>query len=62
MRWLGGEIQEVFGYSAKGMRGSDYEFDPNLAAVVKFQSGAVGKVSSILECRTPYIFKRAHRR
>jgi len=56
MRWLAGEIQEVFGYSAKGFPGSDYEFDPNLAAVVKFRSGAVGKVSSILECKTPYVF------
>lgn len=56
LRWFGGEITEVFGYSASGFDGSDYEFDPNLVAVLKFQNGAIGKVSSLLECKTPYIF------
>jgi len=56
LRWFGGEIEEVIGYSAKGFYGSDYEFDPNLVAILKFKSGVIGKVSSLLECKTPYIF------
>jgi len=56
LRWFGGEIVEVSGYSAPKWAGSDYEFDPNVVAAVKFASGAIGKVSSSLECRTPYIF------
>ena len=56
LRWFGGEITEVFGYSAPGFDNSDYEFDPNLVAVLKFENGAIGKVSSVLECKTPYIF------
>ncbi len=56
LRWFGGEVKEVFGYSASGLEGSDYEFDPNLVAVLQFESGAIGKVSSMLECKTPYIF------
>lgn len=56
LRWFGGEISEVFSYKAPGMSGSDYEFDPNLVAILRFASGATGKISSILECMTPYIF------
>jgi UDP-N-acetyl-2-amino-2-deoxyglucuronate dehydrogenase len=56
LRWFCGEVTEVFGYSAPGFDGSDYEFDPNVVAVLKFQNGAIGKVSSLLECKTPYIF------
>lgn len=56
LRWFGGEIEEVFGYSAQGFNQSDYEFDPNIIAVLRFENGAIGKVSSILECKTPYIF------
>jgi len=56
LRWFGGEITEVSGYSAPGFAGSDYEFDPNVVAVLRFANGAIGKVSSLLECKTPYIF------
>lgn len=56
LRWFGGEVAEVFGYSAQGFGGSDYEFPPNTVAVLKFASGAIGKISSCLECRTPYVF------
>ena len=56
LRWFAGEIVEVYGYSAAKWAGSDYEFDPHVVAAVKFANGAIGKVSSSLECRTPYIF------
>jgi predicted dehydrogenase len=56
LRWFGGEIKEVTGYSAAGFTGSDYEFDPNIVAILKFENGAIGKVASMLECKTPYVF------
>lgn len=56
LRWCGGEVEEVYGLSAPGFAGSDYEFHPNFVGTLRFASGAIGKVSSLLECRTPYIF------
>ncbi|MGI6610485.1 MAG: Gfo/Idh/MocA family protein [Limnochordia bacterium] len=56
LRWFGGEIEEVFSYSVPGFPGSDYEFEPNTVALLRFTSGATGKISSMLECTTPYIF------
>lgn len=34
----------------------DYEYDPNIAALLEFESGAIGKVSTSIECRQPYTF------
>ena len=56
LRWFGGDIVEVFGYTAPHFEGSDYEFEPNMVALLRFANGATGKVSSLLECTTPYIF------
>lgn len=56
LRWFNGEVAEVYGYSTAKWEGSDYEFDPNVVAVLKFVDGSIGKVSSMLECRTPYVF------
>ena len=33
-----------------------YEYDPNIAAILKFANGAIGKVSTSIECRQPYLF------
>jgi len=56
LRWFCGEVAEVNGFSARGLSGSDYEFDPNIVACLRFKNGAIGKISSMLECRTPYVF------
>lgn len=56
IRWFTGEVSEVQGYSTPGFAGSDYEFDPNIVASLKFADGGIGKVSSLLECQTPYVF------
>lgn len=57
LRWFMGEVEEVYGYSTPPyFPNSEYEFDPNIVAILRFASGAMGKVSSCLECRTPYIF------
>jgi UDP-N-acetyl-2-amino-2-deoxyglucuronate dehydrogenase len=56
LRWFAGEVEEVFAVSAPGFTGSVYEYHPNMVGTLRFTSGAIGKVSSLLECRTPYIF------
>lgn len=56
LRYFAGEITEVTAYSGKTWANSDYEFDPNVIALFKLQNGGIGKVSSSLECVTPYKF------
>jgi predicted dehydrogenase len=33
-----------------------YEYDPNSVALLRFASGAIGKVATSIECRQPYLF------
>jgi len=33
-----------------------YEYDPNSVAIMQFENGAIGKVSTSIECRQPYLF------
>ncbi len=33
-----------------------YEYDPNIVTIIRFASGAIGKVASLVECRMPYVF------
>ncbi len=56
LRWLGGEVVEVSAFSSAAKRNLDYGYDPNVVASVKFANGAVGKLSTILDGDTPYIF------
>lgn len=56
LRYLGGEIVEVSAFSGPKKINMDWEFDPNVVASVRFANGAVGKLSSILDVDTPYIF------
>lgn len=56
LRYLSGEIMEVKAYGCRTWADSDYEFDPNALAIFKLRNGAVGKVSSSLECHTSYKF------
>ncbi len=53
LRWLVGEVSEVSAYAVTPP-GSDYEYPPVIVAVLRFESGAIGKVSSNFECRMPY--------
>jgi predicted dehydrogenase len=55
LRWFAGEeIVEVTAYSnnQKGL----FEYDANVVAVLKFQSGAIGKTSALFDCEMPYSF------
>lgn len=56
IRYFAGDIEEVTAYSSKTWADSDYEFDPNVIAILKLKNGGIGKVSSSLECTTPYQF------
>ncbi|XID95749.1 Gfo/Idh/MocA family protein [Paenibacillaceae bacterium WGS1546] len=56
LRLFVGEAVEVTAYSAATWANSDYEFDPNAIAIFKLKNGGIAKVSSSLECKTPYRF------
>lgn len=55
MRWfLKDEVREVFAYDVQ--TNPEYEYATTSVGVVRFHSGAVGKVSSCLDNRCPYTF------
>ena len=56
VRYFAGEVEEVTAYSCRTWADSEYEFDPNVIAILKLKNGGIGKVSSSLECKTPYQF------
>lgn len=56
VRFLGGEIVEVAAYSTGPNLNMDYEYEPVTTASVKFENGAIGKLSTVLDADTPYIF------
>jgi predicted dehydrogenase len=56
LRHLGGEIVEVAAFSSPKRLNQDFEYDPFIVASLRFENGAVGKLSTILDADTPYIF------
>jgi len=56
LRWLAGEVAEVAAFSTGPIANKDYEYQPVSVAALKFENGAVGKLSSMIEGETPYIF------
>lgn len=53
IRWLAGEeVVEVTAYSNN--KKGRYEYDANVVAVLKFESGAIGKTSTLFDCEMPY--------
>ncbi|MBD2865497.1 Gfo/Idh/MocA family protein [Paenibacillus oceani] len=56
VRFFAGDITEVTAYGCRTWADSEYEFDPNAIAILKLKNGGIGKVSSSLECKTPYKF------
>jgi predicted dehydrogenase len=56
--WLmGSDVAEVTAMSATSRKNPlDYEYDTNVAALLRFQSGAIGKCATSIECRQPYLF------
>jgi len=56
LRWFCGDIKEVAAFSSEAKFNPDYTFPPNIVGSVRFGSGQVGKVSTIMDAETPYIF------
>lgn len=55
LRWLTGDEAvevEAVGNNQKGL----FEYDANVVATMKFQSGIIGKTSALLDCEMPYTF------
>lgn len=56
LRWLGGEVRKVSAFAAAPKLLDAFEFEPIVVASLKFENGAVGKLSALLEGDTPYRF------
>lgn len=59
LRWfVAKKPVEVFSYSTRSKNPSykEYEYDPTSVTLVRFAGGAIGKVTSSLDCKTPYVF------
>ena len=56
LRYVGGEIVEVAAFSAPKRINMDFEYDPITVASLRFANGAVGKLATVLDADTPYIF------
>jgi predicted dehydrogenase len=56
--WLmGSRVVEVAAMSNTSKRNPlKYQYDPNSVVILKFASGAIGKVATSIECRQPYLF------
>ncbi|MEJ2076509.1 MAG: Gfo/Idh/MocA family oxidoreductase [Acidobacteriota bacterium] len=57
--WMVGDerkVEEVFAYTAKPRLRMDFEYDPTVSILMKFDDGTIGRVSSSLECQMPYVF------
>jgi UDP-N-acetyl-2-amino-2-deoxyglucuronate dehydrogenase len=56
LRHLAGEVVEVAAFSLPPKLNTEFEYDPNVVASLRFANGAVGKLATILDADTPYIF------
>ncbi len=58
LRWfVGSRAVEVSAYATTSRSNAlQYEYDPNIVALLKFENGAVGKVATSVECAQPYMF------
>lgn len=56
--WLmGSRVREVASFGSTALDNPlQYEYDPNVASILRFESGAIGSVSASVECRQPYEF------
>jgi len=58
MAFANREVDEVSAYSVKSSAewAQPYEYDTTSVAILKFADGAVGKITSSIDCRQPYVF------
>ena len=58
LRWYmeaEGPIVEVHAYSCPPRRRGDFKYDPTVVLNCRFESGAVGRCATSLECNMPYV-------
>ncbi len=56
-RWLAGsDITEVFAFGTQGIGKEWYEYPHTVEALVRFESGVIGRVSASMGCVMPYAF------
>ena len=59
VRWMIGEqhnVVEVAAFSTQAAWRKDFKYDPTIAFLARFDNGAIGRVSTSLECNMPYVF------
>ncbi|NOY09229.1 MAG: Gfo/Idh/MocA family oxidoreductase [Spirochaetes bacterium] len=54
IRYLYGEVDEVFAGKTRGHR-TDFEYWPTYISILKFKNGAIGKTSCSFEIESPYL-------
>ena len=54
--FIGSEVTEVSAYSTHHRGGGPWGYDPTIVFLCRFESGAIGKVSSCLDTLAPYSF------
>lgn len=56
--FMGSRVTEVTCITARSVNADykDYEYEPTQVSLLKFENGAVGKVTSCIECTAPYGF------
>jgi predicted dehydrogenase len=52
------DVEEVSGFSTKSAAewAKDYEYDSTSVGILKFADGTIGKCTSCVDCRQPYVF------
>ncbi len=56
--FMGSKVKEVHALSTRSDAPNfkEYEYDPTIMALLKFENGKIGKITSCIECNSPYIF------
>ncbi len=56
--FMGGRVKEIHAFSTHSTAEDykTYEYDPTIVSMCKFDNGKIGKVTSSIECKSPYMF------
>lgn len=56
--FMGSRVIEVHSYTARSKAEvfKEYEYDPTIVSILKFENGTIGKVASSIDCKSPYMF------